>query len=116
MIRATGVKEFSASVGMPSPNVQRAINPKSNPTQDRPAFGAILEVHGMQRLIQSAPAAIRAVPDISMADETPVRTRSTRTIDCPTPRVFALQPHSMRRIGHAVCVDIGSSVVRLRGA
>lgn len=34
VIRATGVKEFSASVGMPSPNVQRAINPKSNPTQE----------------------------------------------------------------------------------
>jgi DNA-binding phage protein len=34
VIRATGVKEFSESVGMPSPNVLRAINPKSNPTQE----------------------------------------------------------------------------------
>lgn len=33
VIRATGVKEFAARVGMPSPNVQRAINPKHNPTQ-----------------------------------------------------------------------------------
>src|SRR6478752_7995793 len=34
VIRATGVKEFSQSVGMPSPNVLRAINPKNNPTQE----------------------------------------------------------------------------------
>jgi DNA-binding phage protein len=34
VIRATGVKEFAARVGMPSPNVQRAINPKHNPTQE----------------------------------------------------------------------------------
>jgi len=34
VIRATGVKEFSASVGMPGPNVLRAIHPKSNPTQE----------------------------------------------------------------------------------
>ena len=34
VIRATGVKEFSQSVGMPSPNVLRAINPKHNPTQE----------------------------------------------------------------------------------
>lgn len=33
VIRATGVKEFSESVGMPGPNVLRAINSKSNPTQ-----------------------------------------------------------------------------------
>jgi DNA-binding phage protein len=34
VIRATGVKEFSETVGMPSPNVLRAINPKHNPTQE----------------------------------------------------------------------------------
>jgi DNA-binding phage protein len=34
VIRATGVKEFSDAVGMPSPNVLRAINPKHNPTQE----------------------------------------------------------------------------------
>ena len=33
VIRATGVKEFSESVGIPSPNVLRAIHPKHNPTQ-----------------------------------------------------------------------------------
>jgi DNA-binding phage protein len=33
VIRATGVKEFSLAVGMPSPNVLRAIHPKHNPTQ-----------------------------------------------------------------------------------
>src|SRR5258707_15809668 len=34
VIRANGEKEFSQSVGMPSPNVLRAINPKNNPTQE----------------------------------------------------------------------------------
>ena len=32
VIRATGVKEFADSIGMPSPNVLRAIHPKHNPT------------------------------------------------------------------------------------
>jgi DNA-binding phage protein len=34
VIRATGVKEFSAKVRMASPNVLRAINPRHNPTQN----------------------------------------------------------------------------------
>jgi len=34
VIRAMGVKEFSAKVRMASPNVLRAINPRHNPTQD----------------------------------------------------------------------------------
>lgn len=34
VIRATGVREFSQSIGMPSPNVLRAIHPKHNPTQE----------------------------------------------------------------------------------
>lgn len=34
VIRARGVKEFSQSVDMPSPNVLRAIHPKHNPTQE----------------------------------------------------------------------------------
>lgn len=34
VIRARGVKEFAELVGMPSPNVLRAINPKHNPTQE----------------------------------------------------------------------------------
>lgn len=34
VIRATGVKEFALSVGMPSPNVLGAIDPKHNPTQE----------------------------------------------------------------------------------
>jgi len=33
VIRAMGVKEFSAKVRMKSPNVLRAINPRHNPTQ-----------------------------------------------------------------------------------
>lgn len=34
VIRATGVKEFSQSIGMPGPNVLSAIHPRSNPTQE----------------------------------------------------------------------------------
>jgi DNA-binding phage protein len=34
VIRATGVKEFADSIGMPSPNVLRAIHPRHNPTQE----------------------------------------------------------------------------------
>ncbi len=33
VVRAIGVKEFAAKVGMESPNVLRAINPRHNPTQ-----------------------------------------------------------------------------------
>jgi DNA-binding phage protein len=33
VIRAIGVKEFAAKVGMESPNLLRAINPRHNPTQ-----------------------------------------------------------------------------------
>ena len=32
-IRAIGVKEFAATIGMESPNLLRAINPRHNPTQ-----------------------------------------------------------------------------------
>jgi probable addiction module antidote protein len=34
VIRARGVKEFAEQVGMPGPNVLRAIHPKHNPTQE----------------------------------------------------------------------------------
>jgi DNA-binding phage protein len=34
VIRARGVKEFAEAVGMPSPNVLRAIHPRHNPTQE----------------------------------------------------------------------------------
>ena len=33
VIRSMGVKEFAEKVGMESPNVLRAINPRHNPTQ-----------------------------------------------------------------------------------
>jgi probable addiction module antidote protein len=33
VIRAMGVKEFAARIGMESPNLLRAINPRHNPTQ-----------------------------------------------------------------------------------
>ena len=34
VIRATGVKEFAESIGMPSSNLLRAIHPRHNPTQE----------------------------------------------------------------------------------
>ena len=34
VIRAIGVKEFSAKIGIASPNILRAIHPRHNPTQD----------------------------------------------------------------------------------
>src|SRR5688572_8713197 len=34
VVRAMGVKEFSAKVGMASPNLLRTLNPRHNPTQD----------------------------------------------------------------------------------
>jgi DNA-binding phage protein len=33
-VRAMGVKEFAAKVGMASPNLLRTLNPRHNPTQD----------------------------------------------------------------------------------
>jgi len=33
VIRAMGVKEFAKKIGMESPNLLRAINPRHNPTQ-----------------------------------------------------------------------------------
>jgi probable addiction module antidote protein len=33
VIRATGVREFAIKIGMESPNLLRAINPRHNPTQ-----------------------------------------------------------------------------------
>jgi DNA-binding phage protein len=34
VVRAMGVKEFAAKVGMAGPNLSRAIAPRHNPTQD----------------------------------------------------------------------------------
>lgn len=34
VIRAIGITEFAAHIGMPRPNVQRAIRPQYNPTQE----------------------------------------------------------------------------------
>ena len=33
VVRAMGVKEFAAQIGMESPNLLRAVNPRHNPTQ-----------------------------------------------------------------------------------
>jgi len=34
VIQAVGITEFAARVGMPRPNVQRAIHPRHNPTRE----------------------------------------------------------------------------------
>jgi DNA-binding phage protein len=34
VIRTIGVTEFAAQIGMPRPNVQRALRPQHNPTQE----------------------------------------------------------------------------------
>ncbi|HEY7556294.1 MAG TPA: hypothetical protein VIH18_15950 [Candidatus Binatia bacterium] len=34
VIRAIGIKEFSEKIGIASPNILRAINPRHNPTQE----------------------------------------------------------------------------------
>jgi DNA-binding phage protein len=46
VVRATGVKEFAESVGMPSPNVLRAIHPKHNPTQE--TLERLLKPYGLR--------------------------------------------------------------------
>jgi DNA-binding phage protein len=54
VIRGMGVKEFASSIGMPGPNVVRAIDPAHNPTQEtierllRP-FGLRLGLTPIQR-------------------------------------------------------------------
>lgn len=45
-IRALGVKEFGARIGMPSPNVLRAIHPRHNPTQA--TLNRLLEPFGLR--------------------------------------------------------------------
>ncbi|MEO8604656.1 MAG: hypothetical protein ABI629_18960 [bacterium] len=46
VIRARGVKEFAETVGMPSPNLLRAIHPRHNPTQQ--TLGRLLEPFGLR--------------------------------------------------------------------
>ncbi len=46
LIRAMGVKEFAAKIGMESPNMLRAINPRHNPTQA--AINRLLNPFGLQ--------------------------------------------------------------------
>jgi DNA-binding phage protein len=46
VIRAMGVKEFSELVGIPSPNVLRAIGPRHNPTQE--TLERLLEPFGLR--------------------------------------------------------------------
>ncbi len=45
-IRAGGVKEFAARVGMASPNLLRAIHPRHNPTQA--TLNRLLEPFGLR--------------------------------------------------------------------
>ena len=58
VVRATGVKEFAAKIGMESPNLLRAINPRHNPTQATinrilSPFGLRLSLAPIQKTKQS---------------------------------------------------------------
>jgi probable addiction module antidote protein len=46
VVRAMGVKEFAANVGMASPNLLRALNPRHNPTQG--TLNRLLEPFGLR--------------------------------------------------------------------
>jgi DNA-binding phage protein len=46
VIRSYGVKEYAAKAQLPSSNVLRAINPKSNPTIE--TLGRLLEPFGLE--------------------------------------------------------------------
>lgn len=46
VVRSHGVKEFASRVGMASSNLQRAIDPKHNPTQD--TLNRLLEPFGLK--------------------------------------------------------------------
>jgi len=46
VIRATGVKEFAARIGVASPNVLRALSPKHNPT--RATLNRLLKPFGLR--------------------------------------------------------------------
>jgi DNA-binding phage protein len=46
VIRAVGLAEFAARIGMASPNLQRALNPRHNPTQD--TLNRLLEPFGLR--------------------------------------------------------------------
>lgn len=50
LIRSYGVKEYSALVGMPEPNIQRAISPEHNPTQK--TLEALLQPLGLKLGVQ----------------------------------------------------------------
>ena len=58
VVRASGVKEFAAKIGMESPNLLRAINPRHNPTQATinrilSPFGLRLSLAPIQKTKQS---------------------------------------------------------------
>ncbi len=46
VVRAMGVKEFAVKVGMASPNLLRALNPRHNPTQG--TLSRLLEPLGLK--------------------------------------------------------------------
>jgi len=46
VVRAMGVKEFGVKVGMASPNLLRALNPRHNPTQG--TLNRLLEPFGLR--------------------------------------------------------------------
>jgi probable addiction module antidote protein len=61
VVRASGVKEFAAKIGMESPNLLRAINPRHNPTQATVnrilnPFGLMLSLAPIQKTKRSRAA------------------------------------------------------------
>ena len=73
IIRAIGIAEFAVQVGMPRPNVQRAIHPRRNPTQEtlnRPGALPPATQSGLHRgftplagcLSKTGPSTIRRFP------------------------------------------------------
>jgi DNA-binding phage protein len=102
VIRATGVKEFSESVGMPSPNVLRAINPKHNPTQET-----------LERLLKPFPEAVRPTNRTGSDQATSERSRRVSVrpfLLCPTYRRSAARAERKR-----CCRPLQADVGRRQG-
>ena len=85
VIRAMGVKECAAKVGMASPNLLRVLNPRHNPTQDtlnrllKPFRGAITPAQRPSRGVSRFPESgvLTAPLRVALSD----MTRATRERD-----------------------------------
>ena len=90
VIRATGVKEFAATVGMSSSNVLRAIHPRHNPTQETldrllKPFGLRIGLAEIKRRRGRAPDARLATAILVVAPSLRSQDRGNRKVSvCPT--------------------------------